>query len=126
MGNERKIRVGLIMPQKEYDMDKETIYIGLRMYGSSISARAVSREKFKYIDRAIAGNILDCEENNATTEGSSRQEGLPIVTLHHQEFIKMLAQENNGKVEDRCFEDGLEVLARLENVRNVSHLNLSR
>ena len=126
MGNERKIRVGLIMPQKEYDMDKETIYVGLRMYGGSISARVVSREKFKYKARAIAGNILYCEETHATTEGSSRQEGFPIV-IHYQEFIKKtLVQENNGKVEDRCFEDGLEVLARLEKVRNVSHLNLSR
>ena len=125
MGNKRKIRVGLIMPQEEYEMDRETIYVGVRMYGGSISARAVSREKFKYKSRAIAGNVLYREEMRATTESSSSREGLPIVTLHYQEFIQMLAKENNGKVEDRCFNDGLQILARLEKVRDVSHLNLT-
>ena len=126
-GGQRIIRVGLIIPREDlHEMDKNTIYVSLRQYGGSISAGAVSRENFRYKARAIAGNILDCEDKKTTTEGSSSHEGLPITTFNYEDFIKMLVKENNGIVKNKCLEDGLEIRSRLEKVRDVSSLNLNQ
>ena len=119
-GGLRIVSIGFIRPEEdEMVRSRDTIYVCLRPWGSSIGAEAFSEEDFTYEQARISGWKRK-EKTVISNMTHSRLEGLPIVRSNYETFIKELAKENDARVRYGLVEDGVILARRLEEIQGLA------
>ncbi|MEK6847634.1 MAG: hypothetical protein AABX50_00740 [Nanoarchaeota archaeon] len=107
-------------------LEEDVIYVHLMSYGSEIGARAFSAVDFRYDGDLVEGNTLKDKGRKASNMTHSGREGFAICVPNHQEFIRRLESENNGRTGYSLLKDCVELSKRLQEIRGLTGIVTDR
>jgi hypothetical protein len=118
--NKRIISLGI---QKQ-DMYEDIIYVDFKYDKKccQTSAVAYSNEKFKFHCKSSSGNLLTKNEKKATTKTGTCKS---VWHRDYNNFIKDLAESNNGEVVDcRLIRESSKLVSQMSDINEMSKINL--